>query len=948
MRILFADVLYLLKRGLIRGFENEMECAEALAQYTSIITMKERGKIVGGIMNKNKPKIRSEREHDTNGKVGTPFYQLFTSCEYRSCRYNKTSRKLFKEFMKSVMNQRSILQMFRGGSDIVANKTKKCLLPILKMFDQIVDNSLREKDENLSKNRLAIYRKNGGAFCFRLKEDSLITLRRCCRLFLCAGNGPGNMRCESWIDCIANLRRRSHNLSNDSAVIVPNEKQWSALQYPGLQQRLLVRHFEFQLMFEPLQNQSVNRTVFLNVQSFRGWEIAAEVRAMMDFLVEGNDVYFYVQKKYNESAEIEDIGVLHSDGRHALIQKLLWWENSSMRAKEVLGSVDKVLQSLQSVKAKENCLSTDCFVNNAERMICNLCVCLAEILKFRLQAISKREKEHFNRFPFIRHLMFESVITYCIYDGIPVLEKRGYFHLAYALTSLILGMKENGRSDASNFLQLVLPRRSRGKALERHIINRGHIARYDRKVSKSSGLMCKDDSFETFHFNIIKDMCSTVSVPFSSIRSVARRLKRPLNEILDHSNIEQLMLAIRSNNEDENRLKEDTNVNRKSNKRKFRKQNKQSCKKSKYVEWTPIVDVSVANSISDKTAGGRCSYIGWEDEIGGNSRKSLNVEQLALQEYNSGRLPNTSGCDALAGGNWVGWHDEGGVVRTLFRILCLEPILLKRCKQDYFSYLTPFQSAPHDLHVAYQLVKTNSGFCEVQSFFERRKNFIEHHLTAIEECSREGICQMLFDMLKSREVTPQIKYRVDVRLRDLSQINTLSFVAASIGGKCLASMFRAMMFDYRHYRAGFPDLLLVRAYFDGNTSSSVDLGEWIGEQFSDEVQKGSEALQIFIDDDFLQGFANDDEIHLHKYRRSRSVSSLSNDLSSVTLPDSPLSLHHKHKSLSVQCLFVEVKSANDRLDVRQEDWLNIIGECGNARVCKFVKKNSASEPKPGL
>jgi hypothetical protein len=36
---------------------------------------------------------------------------------------------------------------------------------------------------------------------------------------------------------------------------------------------------------------------------------------------------------------------------------------------------------------------------------------------------------------------------------------------------------------------------------------------------------------------------------------------------------------------------------------------------------------------------------------------------------------------------------------------------------------------------------------------------------------------------------------------------------------------------------------------------------------------------------------------------------------------------------------VEVKSQNDRLDGRQEDWLNIIDNAGGyARVCKFVGK----------
>jgi hypothetical protein len=46
-------------------------------------------------------------------------------------------------------------------------------------------------------------------------------------------------------------------------------------------------------------------------------------------------------------------------------------------------------------------------------------------------------------------------------------------------------------------------------------------------------------------------------------------------------------------------------------------------------------------------------------------------------------------------------------------------------------------------------------------------------------------------------------------------------------------------------------------------------------------------------------------------------------------------------------MFVEVKSHSDRLDSRQEDWLNILDLHGNARVCKFEKapKQNKNEKK---
>jgi hypothetical protein len=42
-----------------------------------------------------------------------------------------------------------------------------------------------------------------------------------------------------------------------------------------------------------------------------------------------------------------------------------------------------------------------------------------------------------------------------------------------------------------------------------------------------------------------------------------------------------------------------------------------------------------------------------------------------------------------------------------------------------------------------------------------------------------------------------------------------------------------------------------------------------------------------------------------------------------------------------ECMFVEVKSQNNRLNARQEDWLNILDKYRNARVCKFGKAKKA-------
>jgi hypothetical protein len=67
-------------------------------------------------------------------------------------------------------------------------------------------------------------------------------------------------------------------------------------------------------------------------------------------------------------------------------------------------------------------------------------------------------------------------------------------------------------------------------------------------------------------------------------------------------------------------------------------------------------------------------------------------------------------------------------------------------------------------------------------------------------------------------------------------------------------------------------------------------------------------------------------------------------LQAKAMPDR-LRFEHNGKQVKVECMCVEVKSQNDRLDPRQEDWLNILDKFGNARVCKFEKQKVSKPPR---
>ena len=353
----------------------------------------------------------------------------------------------------------------------------------------------------------------------------------------------------------------------------------------------------------------------------------------------------------------------------------------------------------------------------------------------------------------------------------------------------------------------------------------------------------------------------------------------------------------------------------------------------------------------------------------------MNVEEHALSEYAAGRLPNLDGNGSKMAnviGGWVGWHDEGGHVRALFRILCANEILgvksasSNQCTERHTIYLSPYHGAPLDLHVATQ----GGSIC---GFYERRKLHIEKVLGNLERLDPQQICDLVHNSITQRmeEVrsSGSTGERDTLLCRDVGELRTLSFLAAALGGKALAAIFRCLCYDYRHYAGGLPDLTMARAVYEedccgdekkigtGSAQQLVDLGAWIGEAFdADEIQKGQvvELCRILADrdDEFLGcskigetgGSSSQQRFRQQRWKKQdettkRGEEHLSSE-EAITVPPK-LVLSHEGRTIRAECMFVEVKSANDRLDARQEDWLNVLDRVANARVCKFSSKKKA-------
>ncbi len=433
---------------------------------------------------------------------------------------------------------------------------------------------------------------------------------------------------------------------------------------------------------------------------------------------------------------------------------------------------------------------------------------------------------------------------------------------------------------------LFLSRRARGKAYERLVIDLTHLHRSNMKkaiaeesqqqkgsrprrgrsssskkqqqkrppssssVNNNHNSKIFANSLEQFCRATVEMACVSSDISFSSIRTIAKKIKKRCTSTtttttttLQQHCLEARELGLRLEKEKDGEEEEDDD------------DDATTTQQSRIGYWKPITDHFVANAISknedddnDKgnsnSAGVRCSFIGFEDEGDGDKKNaaggstittsSLNVEQLAMELYYTGRLPAPSTTaaeatdydDPTGGGGWLGWHDEVCIVRALFRIICSAPVLGMDwgcCNRgvgtdddyDPTIFLTPYQGAPNNLHVGFSSPppSSNEGFFGgCGNFYYHRRDRIQSFLEKLSVLDGQGLCDLVYESVQTRLRYLTCRKRKDPSLEhDIKRVRTLSLIAAGCGGRQLAAICRCLFYDYRHYSGGLPDLLLVRA-----------------------------------------------------------------------------------------------------------------------------------------
>jgi len=769
--------------------------------------------------------------------------------------------------------------------------------------------------------------------CFRARESPLLALQRCVRLYRCCEGGPGSMRGDGTNGWKSLLCVKAKKIPFFKLIPPPSINSFHRMDYPGLQYRFGRYHASCSHLFKCYRDvKTLRSSVFPSDASFHAWEWGVECRAQIDYLCELNEKLRIEERRPSKDSRstisehphdtVDFHGILTSHGRQVFCSRFLDKKECFSPGHDSSKLCDKIEELVRNI------FETD-IKHESERVLCTFGVVLSCILAVSVSG----SNGHQERPSWLRHMSWQSCLAYAMWDTIPYLERNALYQEALqALSVLVVGSHHVpvcSRS-AQHFAPFGwLSRRARGKAVERIAIDFAHLYRLTPQKRKSpdasafrNEIQCANSNVQASVVSFCTEMIDTrapaASLPFCAIRSLARRLKRPLCETLsDVSCLEAALLGHRTSNGTSPASGKETGA--------------------KYTDWVPPTDRLEANAIGrDSDGPGRCSFIGFEAEDGIDT--SLNVEELALQLYDIGRLPAHEGNV----GGWKGWHNEGAHIRALFRILVGTSVIFAEGERDSnetsdasLIVMSPYQQVPFDLHVGFEVGNQET------SFYGRRHEKIESFLSFIENSSPIELCDRVYDAIKNRYDQMESSGKFDAQLQiDVLNLRTLSAIAAGCGGKQLAGIFRCLLFDYRHYSGGFPDLLMIRACFEGIVDKKVDLAEWVGESFSkefkDEVESRLGASMLLDNDDEYLGCSKSGESGATHLTRKRAIPGVMNK--AVTKLPERLFLAHDGKQVKVESLFVEVKSANDRLDPRQEDWLNVLDLLGsNARVCKFEK-----------
>ena len=307
LSLLVDDLQQLFRMGLIRSFRDEEECGKSVGavQKYGLLRMEEQQAILSKLGGSN-----SKRKSIGQGRI--------------SPRGSSSSTPIHENRIWKQMSQQQSISCLRKGDE----SGKLRLLPVTHHVDAVLINSLSSSivlkasrqdylpsavfrtvmakvkgllEQTLAEHKSFLAMLGGGTSvtCFRLREAPVKTLRRVCRLYLCATNGPGDMRGDGsngWRSVVERQNIREHPVSTRT-VLPPGAHTWHHVSYPGRDYRFKLTSCQFirahipcYVAEHPVEHVEssplATEHIFSSIESLHIWEHCVELRANVDYLLE--------------------------------------------------------------------------------------------------------------------------------------------------------------------------------------------------------------------------------------------------------------------------------------------------------------------------------------------------------------------------------------------------------------------------------------------------------------------------------------------------------------------------------------------------------------------------------------------------------------------------------------------------------------------------------------
>lgn len=405
---LLADIQRLYGSGMIRLFNDEIECGKTVG--VALLTAEERCALLSKLGAGKKRKLAPGAKR--GAKVNEVWRQMSLQ---QSIVISRSNNKIL-----------NVLPVRCHVEALIMEKFAYAVVQACSRVDYIPAAEMREHTLAVKSSiQTLIKKQSADLMCFRLREIPALTLQRCVRLYLCALSGPGEMRgcgTNGWRSIRSLGEANIKNAPLGTAMPPPGQHTWHHVQYPGLSHVFGLSSASYINAYTPLlvgdDNQDVqhlSEQVFVSIEAFRYWELCAELRANVDYLLELNEALRYDERRRakgkaprhtsgdsNGHGSVDCMLLLTETGRDVLLRELLLGTGN---AAETRANIER------DIKEALPALESQC-----EKILSTIGILALHVLLVHSKSMRVEEHRAISDRPWIRHLSWHACLAYLLYD----------------------------------------------------------------------------------------------------------------------------------------------------------------------------------------------------------------------------------------------------------------------------------------------------------------------------------------------------------------------------------------------------------------------------------------------------------------------------------------------------------------------------------------------------